>query len=509
MTRNKIYAFCFAGLSLLLTLSSCKKELAEVKPQDAISKDQILSDPNAALTIYTGMYGLFRTYNSSFYQLGEMRSDLWADGLFTESADAGLQNLSRQNISALNVPFGNWAGLYNLIYNLNNVITLFPQTPLTQAEKDRMMAEAYGIRAYVYYTMIKTWGAVPLTTMPVQTITNAAETFKARTPVDSVMAQVKSDIEKSLQLFGSSNVIAPGKRVYWNRVATLVLKGDVFLWSGTLLNGGAADFTVAKTALQEVQNLQSNTLNLNTNYADIFDPARKDNNREIIFAVNYETGQASNGAFGSFLVNSIQATTLSLAQAPTPLVSATYPYVNGANRVGMNQAMITRLTSGPADQRISNTFKVMYSNTAPYPVRGVLLTKWLGSTSGTSQVYNNDFPIYRYADVLLLMAEARAKLGESPAAEINQVRQRAYGAAYQPFVNGSVTVNMNAILEEYLREFIGEGKRWWALRRAGDQYVYANINPAYLSASSTAKLLLPISVSMINNDPLLLQTAGY
>ncbi|HUS01853.1 MAG TPA: RagB/SusD family nutrient uptake outer membrane protein [Chitinophagaceae bacterium] len=508
MKRYKLFFILFAAVSLI-QMSACKKELAEVKPQDAISKDQVLTDPNAALTLYTGMYGLFRSYNATFYQLGEMRSEIWTDGLFTESADAGLQNLSRQNISALNVPFNNWAGFYNLIYNLNNVITLFPQTPLSQPDKDRMMAEAYGLRAYVYYTMLKTWGAVPLTTQPVETISNAAETFKARTPADSIMLQVKSDIEKSLQLFGSSNVIPAGKRVYWNRVATLVLKGDVFLWSGTNMGGGTQDFTTAKTALQEVENLQGPTLNLNANYADIFDPAKKNNNPEIIFAINYETGQAGNGVFGSFQVNSIQATTLSLAPATTPLVSTVYPFVNGANRIGMNQAMITRLTSGAADQRISNSFKIMYSNTTPFAVRGVLLTKWLGSTSGTSQVFNNDYPIYRYADVLLLMAEAKAKLGQDPSPEINLIRQRAYGSSFTPYVNGSVDANIKAILEEYLREFIGEGKRWWALRRAGDQYVYANINPAYLSLTSTAKLLLPISTSMINNDPLLTQTPGY
>ena len=78
-----------------------------------------------------------------------------------------------------------------------------------------------------------------------------------------------------------------------------------------------------------------------------------------------------------------------------------------------------------------------------------------------------------------------------------------------PHVNGSQTVNMNAILNEYLREFIGEGKRWWALRRAGNSYVYANLNPSYLSTASTAKFLLPLSVGMLTADPLLTQTPGY
>jgi len=47
------------------------------------------------------------------------------------------------------------------------------------------------------------------------------------------------------------------------------------------------------------------------------------------------------------------------------------------------------------------------------------------------------------------------------------------------------------------------------LRRAGDSYVYANINPTYFSATSTAKFLLPLSIGMLTADPLLKQTPGY
>ena len=297
--------------------------------------------------------------------------------------------------------------------------------------------------------------------------------------------------------------------VYLKMVYSLVRKGDVFLRSGTHRSGGKADLTTAKNDRQKVRILQEASLNLQANYADIFDPTKKTNNKEIIFALNYELQQAQLGMFGSFQVNSIQATTLSFAQAATPLVSSVYPYIKGANRVGMNQTMINRLTAPPADQRINNSFRVMYSNASPFSTRGVFLSKFSGTTAGTSQVYNNDYPIYRYADVLLLLAEAKTKLGEDPAAEINAIRLRAYGAGYTPYVNGGINVNMNAILDEYLREFIGEGKRWWALRRAGDSYVYANLNPVYFSPTSTARFLLPLSQSMLTADPLLIQTPGY
>lgn len=501
----KIIGACW----LMLTALACTKSLDEVVPQDAISRDAALKDPNAARTLYHGVYGLFRNYNSTLFQLGEMRSDIWVDGLFTESVEGGFQNQYRHNISNLNVPFTNWANFYNLIYNFNSVIKIIPQTPLPDAEKTQILAEVHGLRAYVYYTMLRTWGAVPLNTEPIETITNSAETYKRRTSADSIMLQVKSDVERSLTLFGANNVLPTSKRVYWTRIASLVLKGDVFLWSGTHMGGGNTDFTTAKNTLQEIRNLQGATLDLQTNYADIFDPNRKTNNRELIFAINFELQQAQNGVFGSFTVNSIQANTLSFSQAATPTVSSVYPFVNGSNRIGLNQAMITRLTTAPADQRITKSFRVMYSTATPFPVRGVLLTKYIGTTAGTSQVFNNDYPIYRYADVLLLLAEAKAKLGEDPTAEINAIRLRAYGSGYTPYVNGSVQSNMNAILEEYLREFIAEGKRWWALRRAGDNYVYAAINPTYLSASTTAKFLLPLSQTMLVADPLLTQTPGY
>ena len=521
----KLYKFLnifIAGSFIMFSLLSCKKQLDEVIPQDAISKQQALTDANATQTLYVGVYAQLRAFNGLLFNLGEMRSDIWADGLFVESADGTSQQLSTHNISALNVPYSNWGNvsarianvdrsfnLYNLIYNINNVIDVLPKSPVAEITRNKWLGEMYGIRAYIYYTMLKTWGPVPLTTEAVQSINNAAETYKARTSQDSIMLQVKNDIEKSLQLFGSSNTFATGNRVFWNRVASLALKGDAYLWSGTHLGGGNADYTTALNALQEIKNMQGSALNLNTNYADIFDPTKKANNPEIIFALNYESGQATQTAFSIFFVNGVQASSYSFTPAPTPTVQSVYPYVNAANRVGMSQAMIDRLTAGPADQRIANSFKVMYSTAAPYSVRGIFLHKWVGTVSGTSQVYNNDYPIYRYADVLLLLAEAKTKLGQDPSFEINQIRARAYGAAAPVFTNSTIANNMNVILEEYLNEFIGEGKRWWALRRAGDSYVYANIRSTYLSPTTIAKLLLPISKEMLANDPLLTQTPGY
>ncbi|MES1249417.1 MAG: RagB/SusD family nutrient uptake outer membrane protein [Chitinophaga rupis] len=504
---------CFVLCSLLI---SCNKDLQEVQPQDAIVTASAIEDPNVAQGLYLGVYTSLRGTAATLFQLGEMRSEIWADGVYTESPNSTYVPLYTQNISALRAPFANWGNLYYLLYQINNVIRIFPQTSLPVAQRNQELGEMYGLRAYVYYTLLRSWGTVPIVTEPLTAAGNLSSLYRPRSSMDSVLKLIKSDIEQSLTLFNGNNSFT-AKRVYWNRVATLTLKGDVYIWSATLMSGGNTDLTTAMNALQEVENLQGSTLGLLSSYAAIFDPTKKTTNTENIVAISYELNQAQNTNFSDFRCNPTQAQTL-LFDAGTPsqqLVSVAYPYMSaGDNRVGFTPALLTKLTSGPPDQRISGTFRVMYGTSAGNPPRGVMLTKWMGRANASAQLYDNDYPIYRYADVLLLQAEAKAKLGMDPSAEINQIRQRAYGNTYMPYVNSTVDDNMHAILEEQLREFIGEGKRWYALRRAGDQWVFNYINPSYLSPATVASgkgptLLLPIPTTMLSGDPTLIQTPGY
>ena len=504
----KLYkVLTIAGVSLSAGLFSCQRQLDEVTPQTSLNQQLALSDPNAAMTLYTGVYASLRTYQSTLVNLGEMRSEIWADGLFTESEDTGLKQYWSHNISATNVPAGNWGGFYTLIDRINTVIKLFPQAPLTDAQRKAALAEMYGLRAFVYFTLLRSWGGVPITTEPVSAVNSLTDLYRERAKPEDVMALIKSDIEQSLTLFAGNNAFT-AKRVYWNRAATLTLKGDVYLWSGTLMGGGNADLTTAKTVLDEVKAIP--TLGLQATYADVFDPTKETNNREIIFALSFEKNEATQGAYGSFLVNTTQAGTLILdpGTSTSATVSSAYPYVAGASRVGMSQAAIAKLNN-PNDRRMRVTFRTMHRTTAGNPIAGVLLTKFIGRVDAGTQLYDNDFPIYRYADVLLMLAEANTKLGNDPSADINAIRARAYGAGYTPYTNGSQQANMDAILDENLREFIGEGKRWFALRRAGNAFVFKNVSQTYLPSAQSFKLLLPVSVAMLNTDPKLTQTPGY
>ena len=152
-----------------------------------------------------------------------------------------------------------------------------------------------------------------------------------------------------------------------------------------------------------------------------------------------------------------------------------------------------------------------YANYVEPAYFGSVFNKFLGQVSGSVRIFENDVPVYRYADVLLLLAEVKNLLGEDPTTEINQVRQRAFGANYDAalhgFVNGTQVENANAILNERYKEFIGEGKRWWDLRRAGDSFVIEQIS--FLNPGDEYKLQLPITTDMIGRNPDLVQTQGY
>ena len=90
-----------------------------------------------------------------------------------------------------------------------------------------------------------------------------------------------------------------------------------------------------------------------------------------------------------------------------------------------------------------------------------------------------------------------AKYSHEEAAHISET------AAFEQII----TDNTNAILNERYKEFIGEGKRWWDLRRAGDSYVIDNV--PFLTSGEEFQLLLPITQDMIGRNPLLKQTSGY
>jgi hypothetical protein len=324
------------------------------------------------------------------------------------------------------------------------------------------------------------------------------------------MAQIKSDIESSLNSFGSDNSFWEGTRVFWSKAATLALKGDVYIWSGNLLGGGTSDFSEAKAALQQIASLG---IGLAPSISDLWGVSNEGTN-EFVFAMQYKRDEASN-IYNSFTGRSTEIN----PQYNASGTSMSDFIIAGANRYGPSEKTLLLLDDSD-DARKDASFIRLYTDDnggvgyATYTEAtyfGSIFNKFLGRVIGSERVFENDVPLYRFADVILLLAEAKNLLGEDPSGEINQIRERAYGSNFVPathaYANGTQSENANAILEERYKEFVGEGKRWWDLRRSGDSYVIDNI--IFLSSGDEYKLLLPITSDMIGRNPLLVQTPGY
>jgi len=490
----------------VITLSACTSELDLVSPSQ-LTAAGFWDTEEGARTAHTGMFANLRSEAGDLWMLGELRSDTW--GGRTYESPAGISFIE-SNITASTAPFGGWAGFYTRIHRINDFLANAPNvTFVNEADKTHMMGQAYGLRALYYYTLLKTWGDVPIITEPMTTL-DPSGLSKARSSQEEVMNQIKSDITASLSAFGADDTFFQGQKIYWSKAATLALKGDVYIWSGNLLGGGNADFTEAKTALQQIA---ATGVSLAATIGDLW-TVGNESNTEFIFAIQYKQDEASN-IYNSFTGRSTEIN----PQFDATGNSMSSFIIAGSNRYGQSEKTILLLDDND-DARKDATFIRLYTDDnsgAGYSTYneptyfGSILNKFLGQVSGSERIFENDVPLYRYADVVLMLAEVKNHLNEDPSGEINQIRQRAYGTNYviatHAYTNGSKTDNANAILNERYKEFIGEGKRWWDLRRAGASFVFDNND--FLSSGDEFKLVLPITTSMIGRNPLLEQTIGY
>lgn len=473
----------------------------DVQPESELTYNGFWETEEAVRAAHTGIYASFRNYAFTLWQMGELRSDVW--GGKTIESPSGI-NLIENNISTSIVHFANWANFYGLLHYVNDFIKNAPAVEFrNEQEKNHMLGQVYGIRAQIYYTMLKAWGDVPISTEPLLEVDLEA-LKKARAPKNEVMQLIKDDIAASLQHFGDDNSLWQGKNVYWSRSASLTLKGDAYLWSGQVLGGGDADFQEAKNALAQITGFSL------VPYGDLWGQSNENNN-EFIFAFDFQEDQASN-YYGSFTGRAVDFAELYDEEGN----SMAGFIVNGASRFGPSEK--TLLALNDTNDVRWNTFIRLYDDGEehiPYQpgedgYKGAMLTKFLGivGEDGIRKDFNN-VPLYRYADVLLLLAEAKNNLGEDPSDEVNAVRERALGENFagNEFVNASPEENQSAILDERLKEFVGEGKRWWDLVRAGNEIVFDEVES--LDASEAYKIYYSISQDMLATDSELTQTEGY
>lgn len=507
---KKIINYTLLSLGLITLISSCKKQL-ELSPISSITDANFWQTPDQFDAFASGLNARFRSHVSSFQALGELRSDIFGTepgnaGTFTGEATQGVERMWQQTLTLDAAGVSNFGGFYTNIVQLNLFIDkLNSTTVVTAANKSYYLGMAYGMRAYYYFQLTRAWGDVVIQTDAVTSI-DVSNLAKAASPAADVMALIKSDIDNSVNAFGSTYSFRNTKS-FWSKAATLMLKAEVYLWTAHRA-GGTGDATIALAALTDIQTNVSG-LSLVSNYSNVFGSTNRGNS-EIIFAVRHLLNEASLPFAGTFYVQT------GLIANFHDSLNARQFNVTADNWGGLLRAPVRVATFRKFDDKDSRkwfSIQSAYNRPSPgvYVIAGCFVKKYEGEQNAGVRAYSNDYPIYRYADLLLLIAEAKVLLGQNPATEINLVRARAFGANYVAATHGfpnqaGDTDAKNALLRERLFEFVFEGKRWLDLRRFGDSYVFANTS---VLSSEAYKVLWPIDRNSLTNNRSLVQTPGY
>jgi starch-binding outer membrane protein, SusD/RagB family len=520
--KKNIFVLLIASFSFLL-MPAC--DVLDLAPEDYYGSNNFWNNEAQVKGFILGLHSNLRGAHLNFFLLGEARGGLQKHG--TSSTATSLDYSSPfkdQDFTAQKTGYGSWAGFYNRLLHVNLAIRKVEnETPfLAQADRDYYLGQLYGIRAFYYFWLYRTYGGVPIVkdVKVLDGVISADPLYMERSTPKEVMDFIKDDVIKSEQLFGT-NLKMEGARSVWSKYATLMLKAEVYLWSAKVTTGNQSpdpgDLNVAEAALREVEG----NFSLQANFRNTFAYNNKGNS-EIIFALRFMDTEASN--FHGNMVYSDNVFIGVKYSKDLKLFGDTLQ--TRGNGLLRNEYVFPLFESyDDEDTRKTSTFLDFYNKVDNKAVAGgLVLRKFMGfvNSSGVRN-YADDVPVYRYAETLLMLAEVINKKGGDPSPYINMIRARAYGSNYNEQTHGHThqgfAANELAILFERDKEFVWENKRWFDVLRMQDasgralvfssDVTYGRGTPVLKFDTEAHKVLWPVDATTLANDPKLVQTPGY
>jgi len=351
-----------------------------------------------------------------------------------------------------------WAGSYKVISSLNTILARIDNVDFDNPVLgERIKGEALFIRSLVYYNLAVTFGNIPL---QLEEVTSPNVEIN-QVSADVIYNQIATDLEEAEGLLPASYPSSNVGRATSGAAATLL--GLVHLTNG---NDGQAE-----TALRRV--VSSQEYELVPDYTDIWGPSNE-NNVESIFEIQYKSGGQGTGS--------------GFTEYYSPDLSISGGVGGGNVPQAPTDDLITSYDQ-PADSRLETIGTDLDGD--PY------LNKY-DATQAIAFDSDVNFIVFRYADVLLLLAEA---IGEGTEAYdlIDEVRSRSGLTTPSSTLTGSFE---EILLNERRREFVGENKRWPDLLRFG---VAQQVMADYLSdegfSPSDIRLLYPIPQRELDAAP--------
>ena len=523
--KKIIYTFCLVVVTLFF--HSCDN--LDLAPIDYSGSGNYWKNESQVENFMIGMHNDLReqlVINNCV--MGEFRGETMSTRSNTCGSSNRYPNEIVNAISEDNPLTKDWAGFYIRILQVNHMIDNLENACsfLDDNSRNYYKGVAYGLRAYYYFWLYRTYGGVPLELTAKVAGGDFAVTdlYLKRSTAEETLSQIKKDVESSLDAFNSTNKTR--NYYYWSKNASLMLKAEVYIWSAKVFTDdatgphnptGTVDLQIAKTALNEIIGKYSLG-----DFSTLFTHEAKLNNKEVIMSLYLDKDEYVKRDFfrGFFYHNNFAGNNMVDAEGndlTDPLVLMGEGLLSSEYKESLVKSFSKK------DSRLDATFYVYYRKNDG--VFGCNMLKFFGQNIDGVHYFDPDIFLYRYADAVLMMAEIENGLSGKCATYINEIRRRAYGDNYSEEVaykDGSFAENELAILKERDKEFVGEGKRWFDLLRLQDsnkEPLVFSIEAAYATdegvtavldkATESYKVLWPIERTLLNNDPELTQTVNY
>jgi hypothetical protein len=500
----------------LVFISGCSKFLEEQDPSN-LTTESFFTIPEHAESAIAAAYSNTRFYGdgagifSSNWQLLEAVSGTTT----TETA----QNSDLNNLYSLSYDGNNghivnwWNGLYRVIGQANLVLEKVPEiTPMDENQRKRILGEAKFLRAWAYFYTVRLWGDIPIITST-QTATSE-DFFPERKPQEEVYKLIVQDLIDA-EAAGLPWMDATGKV---SMAAAKSLLAKVYLtMAGFPLNKGAGHYKLAADKAYEViQHANANPalIGLFPTYAEVHSLATE-NKLEHIFELQY-FADVSGNPMENMLPNfkPVTAYGASGTGSTVPTLSFFQSFEAGdmraQNQKGYFYTSYFQDGSG-----------AVYNLGAPYIFKHFNVVAFGAPGVAGSKRNDLNVPMIRYAEVLLIYAEAKNEVGGPEATgytAFKQIRDRAQLTT--PAVGTYTQASFReAVWRERWYELCFEGITWFDMVRLrkvfnestkGFDNFVGHVNKSSNQPLQQKHLLMPLGVQeMLNNPGLKTQNPGY
>lgn len=456
-------------LTLLISISLSSCNFFEVETNSFVSPETSYKDAESAYMALVGVYAPLADlsfYGRDWFYAFNLQDDLsYYDRNYTK------QELFLNNYTYTNATLNNlWTNLYAGIDRANSFLEYIQQSPIDKELVSKYSGEVRFLRAYYYFTLGSLWGDVPLRLKSTRD-TEFQSLQMAGTPAADIFKFVVTEMEGVVGLVDTADELNGPGRVSQTAVEGILAR--VYLKMGGFpLNMGKEAYEKAAYWARKVK--ESRLHSLNNSYQDVFtnlckdvyDQDYRENIWEIEFKGNNQDGHTTGGCVGSY--------------------NGVYNNQNDANGYGYGYVSVTLkmfdLFDNPQDSRRNwNICEYYYRNGTKswrnlsnkqhvYCNAGKFRREYEISATKDKDYTPINFPVLRYSDVLLMLAEAENEAYGAPTEQsytcINEVRLRAN--PLYPLISGlDQTAFRKLIIDERGRELCFEGLRKLDLIRWG------------------------------------------